>query len=270
MDFFESDISGSSVTQKGRMGEMEWDEKMIHVVDTPGIFDTETTEEKVISEIIRGCSMISPGPHIFLYVLTTRNRFTNEEKRAVDELINLFEDDAYKYMIICFTEKDALDRKGKTTDEYLRDVPESLRNIIQKCGNRTVFFDNVCKEKKCQWIQLYSVITKLLKSNGESYYSNVILKAVNRALKQKIKEQNDPVKEQRLFYELKRLIENDISTLNYVKRVVMGSTAGGLVAGLGTFLALLIAGKEIAVVIAVSHIASVTGGIVGGALSLFT
>lgn len=246
------------------MRSIKWKEKEIHVIDTPGIFDTETTEEKVLLEIIKGCSMISPGPHVFLYVMSILNRFTKEEKQALDELPKLFKGDPYKYMIICFTAKDALDRKGKTTVEYLRDVPMPLRDLLHKCGNRTVFFNTVSEDSKSQWIQLYSVITNLLKVNNESFYSNDILKKVEMALNQKIKEVSDPSKIKRRLYKLKRDMEIDDKLADDVLQAVMASGAGGLVAGLGTFLLLLIGGQGVAAAFAASQIATLTGTIAVG------
>lgn len=262
---FESDPNGSSVTQSGHMQSIKWKEKQIDVIDTPGIFDTETTEEKVLLEIIKGCSMISPGPHVFLYVMSILNRFTKEEKQALDELPKLFKGDPYKYMIICFTAKDALDRKGKTTVEYLRDVPKSLRDLLDKCGNRTVFFNTVSEDSKSQWIQLYSVITNLLKVNNESFYSNKILKEVEKALNRKIEEESDPSKIKRRLYKLKRDMEIDDSLADFVLEAILASGAGGLTAGFGTFLLFLIGGQGVAAAFAASKIAALTGTIAGGA-----
>lgn len=265
---FKSDINGSSVTQKGHMEMMKWNKKLIHVIDTPGFFDTEITEDKVLSEIIKSCGMMSPGPHVFLFVITTRNRFTKEEKDAVDQLVNLFPGDIYKHMIVCFTEKDALDRVGKTTDVYLRDVPKSLRDLLQKCENRTVFFDNVSKDSINQWIKLYSVITSMLDKNNKVFYSNPMLEVVEKALNQKIKEEADPIKMKRLLYRLKRDMENDKCIVGYVTQTLLGSGVAGFVAGLGTYVLFLAAGKEAAVAYAASKIAIATGTFVGATFVL--
>ncbi|XP_076081802.1 uncharacterized protein LOC143052621 isoform X4 [Mytilus galloprovincialis] len=265
---FKSEIGGSSVTQKGRIRLMKWNNMIIHVIDTPGFFDTEKDEDKVQMEIIKNCGMVSPGPHIILYVISARTRFTQEDEKAVEECINLFAVNCYKHMIICFTDKDLLDRNGKATDVYLQDVPKPLKNVLTKCGNRTVFFNNISMDTESQWSQLYSVIDILLKQNNESFYSNEILREVEKALDRKMKEQNDTSDAQKWLYRKKREMENDGSILSYVLKTVKGSVAGGTLAGLTAVVVCLIEGQTAAVAFATARSAIAVGWMAGGAFAI--
>ncbi|CAG2229020.1 unnamed protein product [Mytilus edulis] len=240
------------------------EKKIVHVIDTPGFFDTEITEDKVLTEIIRSCGMVSPGPHVILYVMTIRHRFTNEDARCVDEFVNLFAGNPYKHTIICFTDKDALDHKGKNTFEYLRDVPEPLRNLLKKCGNRTVFFNNISGNTKHQWIELYSVIDKMLKQNNDSFFSNEILVEVEKALVQKMKEDNDPSKVKRLIYKTKRDMANDGSTMSYLKTTLLASGSCGTLMGITVLAGSLIVGHGLVAALVAAKTATFLGSVVGG------
>lgn len=261
-----SEIGGSSVTQRGRIRMMKWNNMSIHVIDTPGLLDTETDEDKVLVEIIKSCGMVSSGPHVILYVMTIRSRFTDEDEKVVNEFINLFAGNPYKHMIICFTDKDLLDRKKKNTVEYLRDIPKPFKNFLEKCGNRTVFFNNVSGKTESQWIQLYSVIETMLTKNNDSFYSNEILREVENALYKKMKEERDPSMAKRWLYKTKRNIENDGSIVSYLKTTLMGAGSGGILSGLTVLSVGIIAGEPLAVAFAAAKTATAIGGLVGAPL----
>ncbi len=80
---FESELSTDSVTTvcEKRVGEVEG--RSVAVVDTPGLFDNKVSSDHVVEEIMRCISLSSPGPHVFVIVLSL-GRFTKEEMDTVD------------------------------------------------------------------------------------------------------------------------------------------------------------------------------------------
>ncbi len=79
---YKSDFSEKSVTKVCHRESAEINNRHITVIDTPGLFDTELSNEEIQREMSNCISIILPGPHVFL-LLIPLGRFTQEEQTAV-------------------------------------------------------------------------------------------------------------------------------------------------------------------------------------------
>lgn len=188
-DAFESAPFGNSVTPKCTSKQASISERDILVVDTPGLFDTKTSNEKTLKEVLKCIGLTSPGPHCFLLVLGL-SRFTNEERQTIEHFVDFFGNDVYRYFIIVFTGKDKLDREGITLEQYLEQVPEELKTIIRKCGKRCIAFNNWAKgsDRKRQTKLLLKMIDDNISENDEKYYTNDMYLEAEKFMKQKEEE----------------------------------------------------------------------------------
>lgn len=91
--------------------------KNILVVDTPGIFDTELSNEVTQQEIMKCIGITSPGPHAFIFVVSL-GRFTEEEKKTVDHFVKWFGNTVYQYFIVLFTREDELEKIDITFEHF--------------------------------------------------------------------------------------------------------------------------------------------------------
>ncbi len=105
------------------------DGQRVAVIDTPGLFDTRIVEEKTVKDISQNISYASPRPHIFLVVIKL-GRYTEEEKKTVQKIQEIFGEEADKYCMVLFTHGDLL--KGKLTEEFLEER-EDLQELVAKC-----------------------------------------------------------------------------------------------------------------------------------------
>ncbi|XP_061599333.1 GTPase IMAP family member 8-like [Cololabis saira] len=164
---FESVLSLSSLTSDCQKATGSVDGRPVAVIDTPGLFDTNLTQEEVQSRITSCISLSSPGPHAFLVVLQL-GRLTQEEKETVKMIQTTFGEEAARYTMLLFTHGDKL--KKQTIEGFLSESAD-LVALIQSCSNRYHVFNNKVKDLT-QTSQLLDKIDRMTTANGGSYYSN--------------------------------------------------------------------------------------------------
>lgn len=164
------------------------------MIDTPGFFDTNTSEEEMKTEIVRCITECAPGPHAFLIVLKVE-RFTEQEQDIINKIYQYFSEDALRYAVVVFTHGDGLPT-GMEIEQFVSQN-KNLNNLVQKCGGRCHVVDNThwkntlqdnYRSNQVQVEDLLSTIDKMVRENNGGYYSNEMLQAVEKEI-QKVEEQ---------------------------------------------------------------------------------
>nr|XP_055043543.1 interferon-induced very large GTPase 1-like [Misgurnus anguillicaudatus] len=191
---FIADVSHESITKDCQRETAEVNSRHITVIDTPGLFDTELSQEEIQREMTNCISMILPGPHVFIIVLSLAQRFTIEEEESVKIIQEMFGKNSLMYTMILFTRGDNL--KNKTIEEFLGNSKSALKNLIEQCGNRYHVFDNTETEDHTQVSTLLEKIDDMVNANGETYYSSKIFREMEREKQeQQIKELKDTIEQ---------------------------------------------------------------------------
>ncbi|CAM4662369.1 unnamed protein product [Leuciscus chuanchicus] len=181
---FISDTSQKSITKVCKKETAEIYDRHVTVIDTPGLFDTELTNEEIQREISNCISMILPGPHVFLLLIPV-GRFTQEEATSVKIIQETFGENSLKYTMVLFTRGD--DLKKKTIEEWLRNPEPALKNLIEACGNRYHVFNNNQTGDRTQVSDLLQKIDDMVKANGDSYYSCKMFREMERGIQEQQK-----------------------------------------------------------------------------------
>ncbi|XP_071327481.1 GTPase IMAP family member 9-like isoform X2 [Trachinotus anak] len=174
---FESDLSPSSLTSECHKAKGDVDGRKVAVIDTPGLFDTNFTQEEVLKRIKMCISLSAPGPHVFLVVLQL-GRFTQEEKETVKMIQTTFGEDAAQCTMVLFTHGDQL--KKQTIEGYISESAD-LKAIIRNCHDRYHVFNNEVKDPQ-QTNQLLDKIDKITMANGGKYYTNEMFMKAEAAI----------------------------------------------------------------------------------------
>ncbi|XP_029768647.1 GTPase IMAP family member 7-like [Terrapene carolina triunguis] len=172
---FESRLAAKSVTAKCSKETSIWNERKVVVVDTPGIFDTHVPMEETCREISRCIVVSSPGPHAIVLVVPL-SRYTEEEKKAVKRIKDIFGAGSMRYMILLFTRKD--DLEGSLVSQFIEHSDnKDLKGLIQKCGNRYCAFSNKSTgaEMVEQVSELIEMIQEMVQENGGRYIREIYL-----------------------------------------------------------------------------------------------
>ncbi|XP_029975137.1 GTPase IMAP family member 7-like isoform X1 [Salarias fasciatus] len=148
-------------------------DRKITLVDTPGLFDTEKTEEALRSEILRCITECAPGIHAFLIVLKVE-RFTEQEQAVISRICEYFSEDALKHAVVVFTFGNELP-EGKKIEEFIREN-QKLRDLV----NRKNTLQNAYRSNRFQREELLKTIDKLTVERNSQCYTNDMLQAVER------------------------------------------------------------------------------------------
>uniref|UniRef100_A0A8C1WLM6 GTPase IMAP family member 8 n=1 Tax=Cyprinus carpio TaxID=7962 RepID=A0A8C1WLM6_CYPCA len=182
---FEAEAAHESITKECHRESAEINGRHITVIDTPGLFDTELSIEKIQREISNCIPMILPGPHVFIIVLNLGQRFTQEEEKSVEIIQETFGENSLKYTMVLFTRGD--DLNDKTIEQYLGKTVSALKQLIDVCENRYHVFNNKETGDRTQVTDLLQKIDNMVKENGGSYYSCKMFREMERELQEQQK-----------------------------------------------------------------------------------
>ncbi|XP_045565774.1 serine/threonine-protein kinase 10 isoform X2 [Salmo salar] len=179
---FKEDSSPESVTVQCEKQSGEVDGRKIDVIDTPGLFDTSVTIEKMKCELERCFYMSVPGPHVFLLVIRL-GRFTPEEQNTVKWIQENFGEEASKYTMVLFTGGDQL--RKKSVEQFVGESV-NLQNLISKCGGgyHSVINDSDSSANPDQIPELLKKIEEMVTRNGGQHYTNEMYQEVQRKIEE--------------------------------------------------------------------------------------
>ncbi|XP_053282310.1 GTPase IMAP family member 9 [Pleuronectes platessa] len=182
---FQSSVCSSSVTAVCKRVAGKVQGQTLEVIDTPGLFDTKLSQEKVTAEIIKCIAYATPGPHVFL-IIVKPDRFTKEEEETVKILQKLFGEQSARYTMALFTRGDDLEADNVSIEDVIGNN-KALRAFLHQCKGGYHVFNNR-KEDPAQVHELLKKINTMVERNGGSYYSNEMLQEAEKAVEEKMRE----------------------------------------------------------------------------------
>ncbi|XP_062398978.1 uncharacterized protein LOC134088843 [Sardina pilchardus] len=168
---FKSSALMGSVTTKCKRRSAVVGSRMVQVIDTPGLFDTSVPNENIREEIGKCITMSSPGPHVFLLLISV-GRFTQEERETVKMIQEIFGEYSKAYTMVGFTRGEALKEEGIAMKTYIEKSPAALKELMKDCSGRYHVFCNKDKDtREQQVLSLLEKTDRMIQQNGGSFYT---------------------------------------------------------------------------------------------------
>ncbi len=172
---FYSEARATSITKQCEFASRMINRRQICVVDTPGLYDTQLSNEEVLNEAVNCIRLAAPGPHVFLLVIAI-GRFTEEERNTVELIQSAFGREVLRHMMVLFTRADDLEER--TIEDYIKEAPE-LKQMINTCEGKYHIFNNREKSDRTQADEFMSKIVTMMRQNQNSYYSHHMFTMAN-------------------------------------------------------------------------------------------
>ncbi|XP_010776174.1 GTPase IMAP family member 7-like isoform X2 [Notothenia coriiceps] len=192
-ELFKAISSAKSGTSKCQAETRSVNGRSITLIDTPGFFDTDKSEEELKSEIIRCIIECAPGPHAFLIVFKVE-KYTVQEEAVIKKISQFFSEEVFKYATVLFTHGDQLE-EGQTIEDFVQQN-QLARDLLKKCGGRCHVIDNKYwknnqqdeyRSNQFQVKELLKTIDEMVEANEGSCYTNEMLQAVEEQIQQEEK-----------------------------------------------------------------------------------
>lgn len=180
---FKSELSSTSVTPDCEKASEILNGRTVAVIDTPGLFDTNVTNDDVIMKVKTCISLCAPGPHVFVVVIQP-GRFTKEENDTVEIIKAIFGEGSSQYIMVLFTHGDQLAKRKKSIQEFVIEGSD-LEKFIQTTSGRIHVFNNEVKDPE-QVNKLLEQIDQLITKNGGSHYTNEMLQMAEQAIQEEM------------------------------------------------------------------------------------
>ncbi|XP_034619718.1 GTPase IMAP family member 4-like [Trachemys scripta elegans] len=130
----------------------------------------------------------SPGPHAIVLVVPL-SLYTEEEKKAVKRIQDIFGAGSMRYMILLFTRKD--DLEGTKLEEFIKGSDaQGLCELVGKFGKQYCAFNNRAtgEERDAQVNELLGMVDKMVRENRGTCYTNEMYKYAEKKLQEKTEE----------------------------------------------------------------------------------
>ncbi|KAG7513085.1 latent-transforming growth factor beta-binding protein 1 isoform X5 [Solea senegalensis] len=98
----------------------------VTVVDTPGLFSSQLSEEDLKTELEKALTLSSPGPHAFLLTIQL-GRFTEQEQQGLQRLQKILGPGVSKHIVLLFTYGDRLE--DMDISEFVREDQNLWSNL---------------------------------------------------------------------------------------------------------------------------------------------
>lgn len=188
--------------------------RLVTLIDTPGWWKNllvHETPEFQKQELVLSMAYCQPGPHAVVLVIRVDALYTEKNKRAAQQHLELLGKDIWKHVVVVFTYGDGL--QDETVEKHFGSEGESfLQWLVGKCGNRYHVF-NIDRYSGTQVKELLEMIEDMAAGNGGLCYE-MEKNCLNEVKEMKRVAEETANKRRRMVQEQRNVHEGEISKIS--------------------------------------------------------
>jgi GTPase Era involved in 16S rRNA processing len=161
-------VNYTSETKEPSFSFTQFENKVLLVVDGPGLADTDMTlvqdREAVVKNMSIALGMCYGGVDAFIFVLKYGIKYTNQETSAIKDLKKIFGDNFMGHMIVVVTCGDhfhddmANQNCPISFNDWCRKQEGEFQKLYKDCGGRVVLFNNRERDEEMNLAQRRKVV----------------------------------------------------------------------------------------------------------------
>ncbi|KTF77043.1 hypothetical protein cypCar_00035242 [Cyprinus carpio] len=179
-----------SEIQRGRV-----EDRIISVIDTPGFFTTELTDEELHHEMIKSVSLCHPGPHVFLLMINLEN-MKEGERMLVKQIEENFGPQAFKFTLVLFIGREQMSNKAWMV--FM--LSTQFQELVRHCRDKYHAINSINEMNPTHISKLLQKIDDIVKQNYDQHFNtDIYLKSPTKIKKvmQKLEEKKDEPRKHR-------------------------------------------------------------------------
>ncbi|XP_058628765.1 GTPase IMAP family member 8-like [Onychostoma macrolepis] len=161
---FNESRTRESEKQTGRV-----EDRNISIIDTPGFFNTQLTNEELQGQMMKSLSLAQPGPHVFLLVINLEN-FEEQERNLLDQIQDNFGAQVFKFTLVLVTGREKMSRK----EWMLFILDTKFQELVRHCRDNYHAINSKNQMNQTHITELLHKIDETVKQNNHQHYINEI------------------------------------------------------------------------------------------------
>ncbi|CAL1531283.1 unnamed protein product [Lymnaea stagnalis] len=210
---FESRCSTTSVTTTMAREMIEFESRIIKVVDSPGVADQQTDLNACTDMIEKALATNPAGYDAIILVVKYGQRFTQEDVHAIKILKSIFGGDFIsKYCVLIFTCGDNFDNETQNADRFVMDwclnQQGPLKTLLNECSFRAVLFQNLTEDTNIRQKQLRELIKQIDALQWKQRYTHETFAGARQERDKMLLEFKSPLIRENMLHELSLILQD--------------------------------------------------------------
>uniref|UniRef100_A0A8C1Z644 AIG1-type G domain-containing protein n=1 Tax=Cyprinus carpio TaxID=7962 RepID=A0A8C1Z644_CYPCA len=179
---FKESRTRESEKQTGRV-----EDRNISIIDTPGFFNSQLTDEEMKNEMMKSMYLCYPGPHLFLLIINLET-FREDQRNLVEQVQENFGAQALKFTMVLFVGREKIpNRQWKLLMDSRR-----FQELVSHCRGQYHAFNSKNDITPTHITKLLERIDEIIKQNdGQHYDIDIYLRTPIKCRKGKMKKERE-------------------------------------------------------------------------------